>query len=458
MTISVSGPRHRDLFWSGIGTLLPAVAALWAVPHYTAVLGAEGFGLLALVWSLVGWFSVTDLGLSRAVTQGVARALATDDADGASAVVWSALGLMVPVSLVVGVVVVAVAPWAVGHLHIDVTLASDATTTLRWVGVAVPLTVVVTALRGVVEGAGAFRLLALVRAPLGIAFAVLPLWFLRGDAQVASAVEGVVAVRAAAVIVHVLLALRVLPALRLVRFVDRTQFLALLTFGGWNTLVSTVGPLLNQLDRLLLGILAPMAVLAPYGVASEAGTRIWLLAAVILPVQYAWFAGRLATSPADAVRSYARGLRLLALSGLPILLVAAVVADPLMAWWVGPSLGPSTASLFTVLAIGLMANLVAQGTQTFLQAAGQPIYTALGYLWQLPVTALALVLVVPRVGAIGAAWVCTSRFVIDALWHAWAAERAVPAARAVRQASLRAVLIPVTLLTLVLVIRWVSAG
>lgn len=452
------GPWRRDLFWSGIGTLVPAIAALWAVPSYTAALGAERFGLLALVWSLVGWFSVTDLGLSRAVTQGVARAMAIGDRAAAGAVVWSALALMVPTAVVVGLGVALAAPWVVDRLTIDAALAADATTALRWMGVAIPLTVLVTALRGVVEGARAFAPLGVLRAPLGIAFALVPLWFVRADPRVGTAVEGIVVVRLVAVAAHLGLALRVVPSVRVVRFVEAAQLRAMVTFGGWTTVVAGVGPLLNLLDRLLLAMLAPVALLAPYGVASEAGTRIWLLAAVILPVQYAWYAGALATAPTEAVRAFVRGVRLLAMTGFPVLLGAVVFAPPLMRWWVGPELGPPAAEVLAVMAVGLMANLVAQGAQTFVQAAGSPGYTAVGYLWQLPLTLLALLVVVPRAGALGAAWVWTARFLVDALWHVWAVERAVPEARGARAAVLRAFLVPPALLVGVLVVRWVSAA
>ena len=458
MTAPPTGPARRDIAWSAIGTLLPAVAALWAVPQYTETLGAERFGVLALVWSLVGWFSVADLGLSRAVTHGVARALARDDAAHAGAVSWSALAVMVPVAVVGGGVLAASAPWVVGHLTIDEVFALDTVASLRWVGIAIPLTVVVTALRGVVEGTGAFRILGLVRAPIGIAFALVPLAFLRGEARVALAVQGIVAVRAVALVVHAGLALHLLPTLRPMRFVGRAEFQDLLSFGGWTTVVQSVGPLLNMMDRLLLGVFAPVVLLAPYGVASEAGIRVWLLAAVILPVQYAWYAGALVRSPAEAVQAYVRGLRLLAVVGLPVLLVAVVAAAPLMRWWVGSSIGSAAAPLLGIMSIGLMANLVAQGAQTFVQAAGRPAYTAIGYLWQLPITVLALMVAISHAGALGAAWVWTARFLIDAVWSGWMAEHAVPEARVVRFDVVTILLLPPLVLAGVVLFPWLTVG
>jgi len=452
------GVWRRDLIWSGIGTLVPALAALWAVPRYTAALGAGGFGLLAMVWALVGWFSVADLGLSRAITHGVAKALATGDTRAAGAVVWSALALIFPLSLVVGGVVAGGAPWAAGWLQASEALASDTVRSLRWVGVAIPLTVLVTAFRGVGEGARAFPALGAVRAPIGVAFALFPLWLLGTEPRVSTAVQGIVVVRGAAVVVHAILAAAVLPTLRVPRLVDPVARRALLSYGGWTTVVQSVGPLLNMVDRFLLGVLAPVAVLGPYGVASEAGTRIWLLASVIVPVLFTGYAATLATSPADAVGAYLRGLRLLVVTAFPVLLGAVLVGDPVMRWWVGEPLGATAAPLLAVMAVGLMANQAAQGSQAFVQAAGQPVLTAVGYLWQLPVTVMALLLVVPRAGATGAAWVWAGRFVVDALWSAWAAERAVPLARQVRGEAFRLLLLPPLILAAAYLVRRVIAG
>ena len=458
MSRSPTGALYRDLWWSASGTLLPALAALWAVPRYTAALGTDGFGVLALVWSLVGWFSVADLGLSRAITQGVARALAQRDPLGASSLSWSALAVMLPLALVVGGAVAASAPWLAGRLRLAGPLAVDTVHALRWVGVAVPLTVAVTALRGVGEGARAFRALALLRAPTGVAFALVPLWLLRHDPRLVVAVQGIVAVRAVAVVAHAGLAVAVLPSLRVPSVVGAREWRALLAFGGFTTVVNTLGPLLNMLDRLMLGVLAPVALLAPYGVASEAGTRVWLLAAVVLPVQYAWYAATLATARGEAVRAYLRGLGLLAAAGFPVLLVVVLLGERVMRWWVGEALGPNAAALLAVMALGLMANLVAQGAQAFVEAAGRPVYTAVGYLWQLPLTLLAFGLVVPRAGAMGAAWVWSARFVVDALWCAWAAEQAVPEARAVRARVLTLLMLPPALLAGALLWRAATAG
>jgi O-antigen/teichoic acid export membrane protein len=437
--------------------VFPAIAALWAVPHYTQLLGAAGFGFVAIVWAVVGWLSVVDLGLSRAVTHGVAKALATRDVDTAAAVTWSACIVLVPLSLTVGLGLWLAAPYVVTGMSLDGVAPSDALAAVRWVSLAVPLTVLVTALRGVIEGAQSFRELGLIRAPIGVAFALFPLWFAREVGTVAVVVSGIVLVRAVAVVLHAVVAVWVLPTLRRPRLLDAARFRALLVFGGWTTVVNTVGPLLNALDRLALGSLAPLAVSAAYGIAAEAGIRIWHVTSIVLPVQYAAFARELAVSRENAVVLYARGARFLALIGAPILAVLALVSTPLLTWWVGADLAADAAPLLRIMTVGLMANLVAQVAQIFVQAAEQPRYTAYGLLWQAPLTAAALWWLVPSLGAVGAALVWSTRFGVDAVWALAMTERAVPESRAVRMTVVWWTVGPTLLVALAGVIAAVSA-
>jgi O-antigen/teichoic acid export membrane protein len=51
----------------------PLLAALFLVPPLIARLDAERFGFLALAWALVGYFSLFDLGLGRALSRLVAE-------------------------------------------------------------------------------------------------------------------------------------------------------------------------------------------------------------------------------------------------------------------------------------------------------------------------------------------------------------------------------------------------
>ncbi|MBC7620137.1 MAG: flippase, partial [Candidatus Saccharibacteria bacterium] len=58
----------RNTLWNLAGTTIPMVAALALIPYTLSRLGSESFGVLTLIWGLIGYFSVFDLGVGRALT------------------------------------------------------------------------------------------------------------------------------------------------------------------------------------------------------------------------------------------------------------------------------------------------------------------------------------------------------------------------------------------------------
>ena len=69
----------RNTIWNLIGTGLPFLLGAVTIPYLVKHLGIEGFGILTLVWALIGYFSLFDFGLGRALTQQVSTCIASND-------------------------------------------------------------------------------------------------------------------------------------------------------------------------------------------------------------------------------------------------------------------------------------------------------------------------------------------------------------------------------------------
>src|SRR5438445_9262905 len=66
-------PVARHTLYNILGQALPLAVGLVAIPILTRSLGDTRFGLLALMWAIIGYFSLLDLGLGRATTKFVAE-------------------------------------------------------------------------------------------------------------------------------------------------------------------------------------------------------------------------------------------------------------------------------------------------------------------------------------------------------------------------------------------------
>jgi O-antigen/teichoic acid export membrane protein len=71
----------RNTIWNLAGQILPVAAGLVAVPLIVRGMGVPRFGLLSLAWVAVGYFSLFDFGIGRALTKLVADKLGAKDED-----------------------------------------------------------------------------------------------------------------------------------------------------------------------------------------------------------------------------------------------------------------------------------------------------------------------------------------------------------------------------------------
>jgi len=164
----------RHTIYNLLGQAVPLVVGLAAIPILTRSLGDARFGLLALMWAIIGYFSLLDLGLGRATTKFVAEALAGHDVRRARQVAGFTAAGQTALGVAGGALLAAITPWVVTDLlRVPAELRVEAEDAFRWLALSVPFVVLSLNLRAVLEGAQRFDLTNLIRAPLGVlAFAI----------------------------------------------------------------------------------------------------------------------------------------------------------------------------------------------------------------------------------------------------------------------------------------------
>src|SRR5438876_7136047 len=128
----------RNTIWNLIGNGAPMVVAIFWIPILIRGLGKERFGVLTLAWALIGYASLFDLGLGRALTQLVAKKLGRGEDHEIPALVWTSLLLMMALGLVGAAVIIAISPWLVHHvLKIPDSLQSETVCAFYLLGLSV---------------------------------------------------------------------------------------------------------------------------------------------------------------------------------------------------------------------------------------------------------------------------------------------------------------------------------
>src|ERR1700688_1884482 len=84
----------RNTLWNLLGNGAPMIVAVVCIPILIRGLGKDRFGVLTLAWALIGYASLFELGLGRALTQLVAKKLGAEEEKEIPALAWTSLLLM----------------------------------------------------------------------------------------------------------------------------------------------------------------------------------------------------------------------------------------------------------------------------------------------------------------------------------------------------------------------------
>lgn len=399
------------------GQLAPMLSAIVCMPHIARALGTERLGILSLVWVIVGYFSILDLGLGRAVTRAVADALGKQEIERVPSIFWSAATLQIILGATGGVLLAALSPVVAVHVfHTSGNLLSETRSSFMLAALSLPVVLLSASIIGLLQAAQRFDLANRVRVPIGIANYALPVFCARLWPSLSIVVAVLIVTRVLSLVCLFCLANRVFPGLMRRQAFDAKEFRSLISFGGWVTVSSLISPLLVNADRLILGNLLSMSAVAHYSVPLDAVSRLHLIPGSVVAALFPVFSSETDFDDEGYSNSLAlRSLRiLLCLLGIPVVFLMALSSD-IMRLWMGAEFAHHSSVALAILSIGILINGLATVPYTLLQARGYPSVTAKLHLVELPLH-MALCFALTRAwGVNGTAVAWTLRVTIDAV-------------------------------------------
>lgn len=401
--------------WSFLGQGVPLVVALVTIPMLVDGYGTDRFGILALIWAAVGYFSLFDLGMSRALTQWVAGRANRDAGVDIGATIWTALALMGLLGVVAGGLLAVLTSWLVETvLTMPQELVGEAMTSFLLVAASVPFLTFGQALRGVLEANLRFGMVNAVRIPLGSLTLLGPLFLLLFSSSLVPAVAFIVLSRVVDGAIYLRFCLRVQPELRQGVRIDVPAVVPLMRFGGWMTVSNVIGPMMLYLDRFLIGSLVSVTATAYYATPYDLATRLLIVPGALCAVLFPAFAAAARSDPQRVVRLYASGLKYGFVSLFPVIFLVVAFAPELLGLWIGAEFARESATVLQILALGVLVNSLAQVAYALVQGLGRADITAKFHLAEAPFYVVLLWLGVSQFGIEGAAAVWTLRVAVDA--------------------------------------------
>jgi O-antigen/teichoic acid export membrane protein len=417
----------RNTVWNLIGSGAPMIVAVFCIPILIRGLGKERFGVLTLAWALIGYASLFDLGLGRALTQLVAKKLGVGEDREVPALVWTSLLLILLVGVLGAAVVGLLSPWLVHRaLNVPTALQRETLHSFYLLGLSIPVVISTAGLRGLLEAHQRFGLINALRVPMGVFTFAGPLLVLPFSKSLVPVVGTLVAGRVAAWALHLLVCLRVLPELGRSIAWQRSAAGPLLRFGGWMTVSNLVSALMVMIDRFLIGALVTMTAVAYYATPYEVVTKLWLIPGALVGVMFPAFSTSSAQDRNRTALLFGRSVKCILLVLFPMVLLLIVLAQEGLRVWLGTEFAANSVHVVQWLAVGVFINSLALVPSALVQGVGRPDLTAKLQVLELPVYLTALIWLTKKYGIEGAAIAWTGRVALDALILFIMARRLLP--------------------------------
>lgn len=404
-----------------VGLAVPSLVGIVTIPLIITGLGPARFGVLVLIWVVLGYLGTFDLGLGRAVTKFVAEAVNESRSRLVPRIVGTIMAIGLAFGLLTSVVLAALTPWITTRvLRLSGEPAAEMVAAFYLLAATIPIAQMGNLLRGTIEAFQRFDLANAIKAPASIASFVLPLAGVWLHMSLGGIVVLLLIARLFALLAYLLVCAYLVPGLLATMRVDRVLLRSLVGFGGWTTVSTIMLQLHSYTERFLLGHFLTLASVTYYSAPLEAINRLSIFPASIATALFPDFSRQSTSSRQSLAPIMARATKYLLLLLVPLTALGIIFTEDLLVLWLGPDFAQAVTSsrlllaCFLFSAIGYVPLMVVYGQ-------GRPRWKAILDVCELPLFVGLSMQLIPTHGLAGAAMAKLTVQVIDFIGLLWMA-------------------------------------
>src|SRR6185295_11313885 len=267
----------------------------------------------------------------------------------------------------------------------------------------IPIVLVSASFRGVLEAARRFDLVNAVAVPGSALNFFIPLAGTLTGISFSGIIWLLVAGRTLTALTFFLLSARLFPELRRRVSVTRAVVRRLLPFGAWATVSNVVSPILDQLDRFMLGAFTSVTSVGYYTAPQEIVLRMRALPTALSSALFPEFSALGAPGGIERGRRYyALSLKFLGLALTPVMVLLVYLGPDILRLWLGEDFARESGLALGFLGIGLLGNSLAYVPYAFLHGINRPDVPAKFHLFEVPCFLILAAMLMPRYGVVGA--------------------------------------------------------
>jgi len=389
------------------GFVIPTLVAIPSLGILARTLGTESFGLFTLAFAVVGYASIFDAGLTRAVIREIS--IFREDLQERKNIISTATITVAILGLFAAILIFLSVGKIAGFLNVSNDLTSNFEKSFKLLSIAVPVFLVNQIWLASLEGMERFANINIQRTITSSALAILPAIFAYYNHTLYSAILGLVIGRIASLTISFFFAQKFIVSAG-IRFNYKT-LRRLIMFGGWITISNIISPIMVYFDRFVISHVLGASKVAFYTAPSEAVARLLNIPAALSRALFP----KLSSNSLAADKNKLEKLSFYLMLGacLPIVIVGFVFTNTIMTVWMGSAYAGEPATILRILLIGFIFNALAQIPFSKIQAAGYAKITATLHMCELVPYLIALYYLTNHFSLIGTAIAWTLRVSLD---------------------------------------------
>jgi len=404
----------KNTLYNILGKVLPFIIALVSIPILISYLGTDRFGILTLTWVFVGYFSLFDLGLGRAIVKTVAERVGTNNESDIYSIFRLTSSLLGLLGILAGAVLFLTTPVLVTSvLNIPEEYVEESILALYYLSLALPFTLLSTAFRGILEAWQKFGMLNIVQSSIGTLTYVVPVLVVFYEPRLDYVVASLALIRIAGSGMFLYFAKKQINKVE--KPVEKNDGLLkeLLGFGGWVTVSNILDPLLNYLDRFVIGSLLSMSAVAYFTTPFEVTTKLVVIPAALIASLFPALSNLAVLAPERLKTMIGDSYHFLVAITFLICFTGIMGSELFLHYWIDEEFARESTFILQIFLLGFFVNSLAKIPFSHLQSIGKPDITAKIHLAEAPFTILFIFLGAIYYGIVGVALVRFFRVLVD---------------------------------------------
>jgi|Deesub1362A_J573_1020465.scaffolds.fasta_scaffold00073_85 O-antigen/teichoic acid export membrane protein len=388
-----------------IGQAVLFVVFIFTVPYVVKGLGPDRYGIYAILWTLIGYFTFLELGIGRATTKFVASALGNGKTEEIPRIVLTVFLIMLGLGIIGTIIFFFITPYLVDSIFkVPDLLKEEMKSMFIMASPYIIMLLLQIQLRGVLEAYQRFDLINFIKIPSQIFTLVIPVIIVALNGTLPMLALALVTKEFVFCLIYMTFCIKVMPPLKVSNLLTLEGLKTIASYAGWLSIAQIISALLlHNLQPFLIGLILSTTIVTFYSVPYDLVLKLLVIPNNIIVVLFPAFSTLEAASLDKLGKTFKSALKYLTILILPVSFIGIFFTEEIITLWLGKDFEMSI-NILRIMMIGFFIMSIEGIFVALLLAVGRVKEISLFVLFIAPVYIIISVTFIKNIGVIGAAF------------------------------------------------------